>query len=83
MINCSFTITFSNPIYPDALWRGRIEFSCILSRYPSPKLTWSIPINQMVHYDLMGMDNVSLGEQETENKAASFSCSYLENPGIN
>ena len=40
------------------------------SRYP--KLAFSIPINKPVPYGLIGMENVSLGEQKPENETDNF-----------
>ena len=37
----------------------------------------SIPINLLVHYLLVVIENLSLGEQDPENKNDNFGCSSL------
>ena len=59
----------------------KLEVSFSISR--SPKLMFSITINQLVHYGCMGMENVSLVERDMENDTNNFRYSSLEGAVIN
>ena len=53
------------------------SFSC------SPKLVFFVPINQLVHYVLVGMKNVVLGGREPERETNKFGPSLLGRTEIN
>ena len=65
----------------------RPKLSVSFYGYSPPKITFSIPINQSVHYELVVMENMILGRQETENETKNFghcslgSISFLGPPG--